>query len=68
MENGHRSPWEVVKWARDLWRLHDRMGKLRGGDGKWLAGDLEIVGALVGVIMGNGDNDCIEKVTTDGDG
>ena len=29
-ESGLQSPWEVVRWARDPWRVSDRMGRLRG--------------------------------------
>ena len=27
-EAGENSPWEVVRWAKDLWRLKERMGEL----------------------------------------
>ena len=63
MENSHRLLWEVVKWTRDPWRLHDKMGKLRGKDGTWLRGDAEKVGALVGDIMGEGK--CTQEVAID---
>ena len=35
-ESGLQSPWEVVRWARDPWRINDRMGRLRGSNVMWL--------------------------------
>ena len=35
-ESGEKSPWEVVRWAKDPWRLKEMMGRLRGTDGAWL--------------------------------
>ena len=32
-DSGLQSPWEVVKWARDLWRERERMGRLKGTNG-----------------------------------
>ena len=46
-ESGEKSPWEVVRWARDPWRLRDRMGRLRRADGKWLESVRDKVDRLV---------------------
>ena len=51
-ESGLQPPWEVVWWARDPWRVSDRMGRLRGSNGVWLDGDGEKVGGLVRDIFG----------------
>ena len=49
---GLRNPWEVVRWARDPWRVKDRMGRLRGSNGLWLSEDAEKVEGLVRDVFG----------------
>ena len=51
-ESGLQSPWEMVRWARDPWRVSDRMRRLRGSNGVWLDGDGEKVGGLVRDVFG----------------
>ena len=46
-ESGEKSPWEVVRLARDPRRLKERMGRLRGADGAWLESEGEKVNGLV---------------------
>ena len=47
-----QSPWEVVRWARDPWRVSDRMGRLRGSNGEWLVDDEARVVGLVRDVFG----------------
>ena len=49
---GEKSPWELVRWAMDPWRLEQRMGRLRGGDGKWLESERDKVDGLVTDLFG----------------
>ena len=51
-ESGEKSPWEVVRWAKDPWRLKERMGRLRGKDGKWLESERDKVDGLVRDLFG----------------
>ena len=51
-ELGEKSPWEVVRWAKDLWRLKQRMGRLRGADGKWIESERDKVDGLVRDLCG----------------
>ena len=51
-DSGLRDPWEVVRWARDPWRVSDRMGRLRGSNGVWLEGDGAKVSGLVRDVFG----------------
>ena len=51
-ESGEKSPWEVVRWAKDPWRLKERMGRLRGADGAWLESEGEKVDGLVRDLFG----------------
>ena len=51
-ESGEKSPWEVVRWARDPWRLKDRMGRLKRADGRWLESDRDKVDGLVRDLFG----------------
>ena len=51
-ESGEKSPWEVVRWAKDPWRLKERMGRLRGADGKWLESERDKVDRLVRDLFG----------------
>ena len=51
-ESGERSPWEVVRWAKDPWRLKERMGRLRGTDGEWLDSEEDKVDGLMRDLFG----------------
>ena len=51
-ESGERSPWEVVRWAKDPWRLKERMGRLRGSDGEWLDSEEDKVDGLMRDLFG----------------
>ena len=51
-ESGEKSPWEVVRWAKDPWRLKERMGRLRGTDGEWLESERDKVDGLVRDLFG----------------
>ena len=51
-ESGEKSPWEVVRWAKDPWRLKDRMGRLRRVDGEWLESERDKVDGLVRDLFG----------------
>ena len=51
-ESGVKSPWEVVRWAKDPWRLKERMEFLRGADGAWLESEGEKVDGLVKDLCG----------------
>ena len=51
-ESGEKSPWEVVRWAKDPWWLKERMGRIRGADGKWLESERDTVDGLVRDIFG----------------
>ena len=53
-ESGEKSPWEVVRWARDPWRLKKRMGRLRRADGEWLESEGDKVDGLVRDLFGEG--------------
>ena len=48
---------EVVRWARNPWRMGERMGRLRGSSGVWLEGDGEKVAGLVGDVFGRQGTD-----------
>ena len=47
-----QSPWEVVRWARDLWRERERMGKLKDARGRWLDADVDKVYFVVSEVFG----------------
>ena len=51
-ESGEKSPWEVVRWAKDPWRLKERMGRLRGADRRWLESEGDKVDVLVSDLFG----------------
>ena len=51
-ESGEKSPWEVVRWAKDPWRLRERIGRLRGVDGAWLQSEGDKVDGLVRDLFG----------------
>ena len=51
-ESGEKSPWEVVRWAKDPWRLKKRIGRLRGADRKWLESERDKVDGLVRDLFG----------------
>ena len=51
-ESGEKSPWEVVRWAKDPWRLKDRMGRIRRADGEWLESRRDRVDGLVRDLFG----------------
>ena len=51
-ESGEKSPWEVVRWAKDPWRLKERMGRPRGADGKWLESERHKLDGLVRDLFG----------------
>ena len=51
-ESGEKSPWEVVRWAKDPWRLKERMSRLRGADGMWLESQGDKVDGLVRELFG----------------
>ena len=51
-ESEAKSPWEVVRWAKDPWRLKERMGRLRGADRAWLESEGEKVDGLVRDLFG----------------
>ena len=51
-ESGEKSPWEVVRWAKDPWRLKERMARLRGTDGRWLESEGDKVDGLMRDLFG----------------
>ena len=51
-ESGEKSAWEVVLWAKDPWRLKERMGRLRGTDSAWLESEGDKVDGLVRDLFG----------------
>ena len=51
-DSGLRDPWEIVRWARDPWRVSERMGRLRSSNGVWLGDDGAKVGGLVHDVFG----------------
>ena len=51
-ESGDKNPWEVVRWARDPFRLGKRMGVLRDAAGTQLASNQEKVDGFVCDIFG----------------
>ena len=51
-ESGEKSPWEVVRWAKDPWRLKERMGRMRGADGRWLESEGDKMDGLVSDLFG----------------
>ena len=53
-ESGEKLPWEVVRWAKDPWRLKERMGRLQGADGAWLESERDKVDELVRDLFGEG--------------
>ena len=42
----------MVRWARDPWRLKDRMDRLRGSQGNWLESERDKVEWLVRNLFG----------------
>lgn len=46
-ECGERSLWEVVRWTKAAWRLKERIGRLRGDDGRWLESEEDKLEGLV---------------------
>ena len=53
-QSGEKSPWEVVRCAKDPWGLKERMGRLRGADGKWLDSERDKVDRLGKDLLGEG--------------
>ena len=51
-EHGHRDPWEIVRWAKDPWRLRTKMKRLRTKEGKELISEQEKVQGLVEDLFG----------------
>ena len=51
-ESGDKNPWEVVRWARDPFRLGERMSVLRDAAGTQLASNQEKVDGFVYDIFG----------------
>ena len=51
-EHGHRDPWEVVRWAKDPWRLRTKMRRLKMKEGKELISEQEKVQGLVQDLFG----------------
>ena len=52
--SGEKSPWEVVRWAKDPWWLKERMGRLRDAGGEWLESEGDKVDGLVRDLLGEG--------------
>ena len=52
MELGEKSPWEVVRCAKDLWRFKERIGRLQGTDGGGLESESDKVDGLVANLFG----------------
>ena len=52
----------MVSWARDPWRVSDRMGRLRGSSGLWLDGDGAKVDWLVRDVFGEPAEDPVPWV------
>ena len=50
-KNGRRDLWEVVRWAKDPWRLKTRMRNMTDMEGKRLVTDQEKVEGLVGDVF-----------------
>ena len=46
-ENGEKDPWEVVKWAKDLWRIREGMKTLRDTNDNPLNTDEEKADSLI---------------------
>ena len=42
----------MVQWAKDTWRPKERMGRVRGADGKWLESERDKVDGLVRDLFG----------------
>ena len=40
-EHGERDPWEIVKWAKDPWKIKESMRDLKDKQGRWLETDQE---------------------------
>ena len=40
-EHGEANPWEIVRWAKDPWKLKESMGDLKDLEGKELSSDEE---------------------------
>ena len=51
-ETGDKNPWEVVRWARDPFRLGERMGILKDAKGTLLGSNQEKVVGFVRAIIG----------------
>ena len=51
-ESGDKNPWEVVRWARDPFRLWERMGVLRDAEGTHLASNQQKVDRFIRDIFG----------------
>ena len=52
MESVEQSLWEVVRWAKDPWRLKERIGRLRGAGRRWLETAIDKVDGLVSYLFG----------------
>ena len=63
MELGVKSPLEVVRCAKDLWRLEERIGRLRGTDGGGLESESDKLNGLVDDLDG-GDAAEVAKHTS----
>ena len=51
-ESGNKNPWEVIRWAKDPFRLGERMGILRDATGARLDSNQEKVDGFVSDIFG----------------
>ena len=51
-EHGHKDPWEIVRWAKDPWRLKTRMRNLKDREGRVLSSEKEKVEGLVRDLFG----------------
>ena len=51
-EHGHKDPWEIVRWAKDPWRLKTRMRNLKDKEGRALGSEKEKVEGLVRDLFG----------------
>ena len=52
----------MVRWARDLWREQERIGRLKDTRGRWLDRDTDKVGCLVSEVFGGTGRDRDDEV------
>ena len=62
-ESGVKSPEEIMRWAKDPWRLKERMSHLWGAAGRWLESEDNKVGGLVRDLFGAGMGDMWDRRT-----